>query len=226
MNQHKKKTSASTTSHRHANHQVRIIGGEWKRTPLTVIGGDGLRPTPDRVRETVFNWINHLIDGNWANLRCLDLFAGSGALGFEAASRGAASVLMCEAYTPAYTQLLQSKDKLKAAQIDLKRGDALIYSKNLIANKEKFGLIFLDPPFNQGFLEKILPLCENLLEEEGLLYVESEQALDLQSKGDNPENSTSWSGAWEVIRQDKAGQVYFHLLQRNRKQGQVTENLG
>ena len=73
--------------------QVRIIGGVWKRTPLPVINAEGLRPTPDRVRETVFNWLNHLLDGGWQRMACLDLFAGTGALGFEAASRGAAKVV-------------------------------------------------------------------------------------------------------------------------------------
>src|SRR5437764_6179211 len=78
------------------HHQVRIIGGRWKRTPLPVLDAEGLRPTPDRVRETVFNWLNHLLDGEWEKLNCLDLFAGTGVLGFEAASRGAARVTMVE----------------------------------------------------------------------------------------------------------------------------------
>src|SRR6476469_1170465 len=80
----------------HPPQQVRIIGGQWKRTPLPVLDRDGLRPTPDRVRETVFNWLGHLLDGNWATVRCLDLFAGTGALGFEAASRGAQQVTLVE----------------------------------------------------------------------------------------------------------------------------------
>src|SRR5688572_8341477 len=81
---------------RRAAQQVRIIGGQWKRTPLAVVGAEGLRPTPDRVRETVFNWLNHLLDGQWDSVACLDLFAGTGALGFEAASRGAGKVVMVE----------------------------------------------------------------------------------------------------------------------------------
>src|SRR6476661_11115610 len=77
-------------------HQVRIIGGQWKRTPLPVMDAEGLRPTPDRVRETLFNWLDHLLDRDWHGLQCLDLFAGSGGLGLEAASRGAARVQMVE----------------------------------------------------------------------------------------------------------------------------------
>ena len=106
-------------------HQVRIIGGQWKRTPLPVLDVEGLRPTPDRVRETVFNWINHLIDGGWSRMKCLDLFAGTGVLGFEAASRGAAQVVMVEMHTPAMRQLEATKEKLRAEQLSIVRGDAL-----------------------------------------------------------------------------------------------------
>lgn len=207
MNQHKKKSPSSN-----ANHQVRIIGGDWKRTPITVISAAGLRPTPDRVRETVFNWIHHLIDGNWSRLTCLDLFAGSGALSFEAASRGAKEVLAVEAFTPAFQQLEQLKQKLKADQITLKRGDALVQAQNLIKQGERFDLIFLDPPFQQGFLEKILPLCVSLLQPGALVYVESGQALPLL---DPDVVVPDWCAGWECLRSDKAGLVYFHLLQRN-----------
>src|ERR1039458_6802673 len=104
----KKSAKPAVQKHRvHAPlaHQVRIIGGQWKRTPLPVLDAEGLRPTPDRVRETVFNWLNHLFDGAWGQVACLDLFAGSGALGFEAASRGAARVVMIEANAAAVRQL-------------------------------------------------------------------------------------------------------------------------
>src|SRR3954464_289165 len=93
--------------------QVRIIGGAWKRTALPVLSALGLRPTPDRVRETVFNWINHQRDANWAQAQVLDLFAGSGALGFEAASRGAQSVTMIDTNVPVVRQLDEIKTKLK-----------------------------------------------------------------------------------------------------------------
>jgi 16S rRNA (guanine966-N2)-methyltransferase len=181
-------------------HQIRIIGGEWKRTPLTVITAEGLRPTPDRVRETLFNWLGHLLHANWTTVRALDLFAGSGALGFEAASRGAPEVLMVEAHTPAFRQLEQVQQKLKANQVRLQRGDALTIAQNLIATQQRFDVIFLDPPFNQGYLEKLLPLCRNLLSDGGFLYVEAEQAFVANE-------------LWNVIRADKAGAVFFQILQ-------------
>src|SRR5437868_8259418 len=99
------KSRARKTPAKRPPQQVRIIGGQWKRTPLPVLDAEGLRPTPDRVRETLFNWLNHLIDGQWANIACLDLFAGTGALGFEAASRGAAKVVLVEASDLAARQL-------------------------------------------------------------------------------------------------------------------------
>eukprot|EP01034_Spumella_vulgaris_P046065 gene46065-57438_t len=109
---------------KHSN-QVRIIGGAWKRTPLPVLEALGLRPTPDRVRETAFNWISHLRDGEWASAQVLDLFAGSGALGFEAASRGAASVIMADTNTAVVRQLDVVKNKLNATNVQLLRSDAL-----------------------------------------------------------------------------------------------------
>ncbi|MFJ3057729.1 16S rRNA (guanine(966)-N(2))-methyltransferase RsmD [Herbaspirillum sp. NPDC087042] len=189
-------------------HQVRIIGGQWKRTPLPVLDAEGLRPTPDRVRETVFNWLTHLIDGNWEQVACLDLFAGSGALGFEAASRGARRVVMVEQSGPAVRQLETNRDKLKADTIAIVRGDALAAVRNA-AQREAGGysLVFIDPPYHQGWLEKILPSCTELLTPSGLVYAEAEFPLD----GDE---APAWMQAWEVVRSDKAGMVFYHLLQR------------
>ncbi|MBC7405002.1 MAG: 16S rRNA (guanine(966)-N(2))-methyltransferase RsmD [Cytophaga sp.] len=205
MKAQSKKTVASSR----LTHQVRLIGGMWKRTPLDVISAEGLRPTPDRVRETVFNWLNHLYDANWQGLRCLDLFSGSGALGFEVASRGAAHVTMVEVHTPAFRQLEQVKQKLGASQIELIRGDALSVASSMVARQQRFDLILLDPPFNQDVLQKILPSCARLLSDKGLLYVEAEHVLM-----SNPQSEDYLSG-WQVIRADKAGSVYFHILQRN-----------
>ena len=189
-------------------HQVRIIGGQWKRTPLPVLDAEGLRPTPDRVRETVFNWITHLIDGDWAQVACLDLFAGSGALGFEAASRGARRVVMVENSSPAVRQLEANRDKLKADKLAIVRGDALAAVQSA-AQREPGGysLVFIDPPYHQGWLEKVLPACMPLLTPSGLVYAEAEYPLD-------GEQAPEWMQDWEVVRADKAGMVFYHLLQR------------
>jgi 16S rRNA (guanine(966)-N(2))-methyltransferase RsmD len=189
-------------------HQVRIIGGRWKRTPLPVLDAEGLRPTPDRVRETVFNWLTHLFDGDWQQVACLDLFAGSGALGFEAASRGAPRVVMVEQSAPAVRQLETNRDKLKADAIAIVRGDALAAARGA-AQREPgaFRLVFIDPPYRQGWLEKVLPACETLLAPSGLVYAEAEFPLE-------GEDAPAWMAAWEVLRSDRAGMVFYHLLQR------------
>jgi 16S rRNA (guanine966-N2)-methyltransferase len=206
------KSAATRARPAHA-HQVRIIGGQWKRTPLPVLDAEGLRPTPDRVRETIFNWLNHLLHNNWERVTCLDLFAGTGALGFEAASRGAEKVVMVESNAAAVRQLQATLEKLEATQVSVLRGDAAATTQSLAsrlpANKDdgRFRLIFLDPPYHQNWLEKILPNCARLLSADGLLYAESEYPLE----GDDvPE----WMKDWQVIRADKAGMVYYHLLQR------------
>lgn len=190
-----------------AQHQVRIIGGIWKRTPLPVLDALGLRPTPDRVRETVFNWINHQLPGDWSDASVLDLFAGSGALGFEAASRGAASVTMIDNHGPAVRQLEANRDKLKADNIAILRADALTLARDLAARGQRYDVIFLDPPYQQELLAKSLPLCPALLKEGGLVYAEAEAPLS--TEGDA---APEWLAGWEIVRSDKAGMVYFHLL--------------
>ena len=191
----------------HTAHQVRIIGGQWKRTLLPVIDAEGLRPTPDRVRETLFNWLQHLLGGAWSELDCLDLFAGSGALGFEAASRGARRVLMVEESAAALRHLQASRTKLKAEQVEIRRGDALALVRNLADAGSRFKLIFLDPPYHQDWLERMLPVCECLLDEHGYVYAECELPLDREPR-------PAWLNGWEVVRSDKAGMVFYHLLQR------------
>ncbi len=190
--------------------QVRIIGGAWKRTPLPVLDALGLRPTPDRVRETVFNWINHLWDGQWADSDCLDLFAGSGALGFEAASRGARSVVMIDSHTPVVRQLEAIKTKLKADTVQVQRADAVASAHSLAQRGQRFKLVFLDPPYHQEFLSKTLPLCAGLLAAGGLVYAESGAELPFA-----PEDGSAppdWLAPWELVRSDKAGVVFYHLL--------------
>ena len=190
--------------------QVRIIGGTWKRTPLPVLDALGLRPTPDRVRETVFNWINHLWNANWADATCLDLFAGSGALGFEAASRGAQAVTMIDSHSPVVRQLEAIKDKLKADNVAIMRADALSAAQNMALRGQRFKLVFLDPPYHQEWLSKTLPLCAGLLEPGGLVYAEAGAPLPFVSEVGSA--APDWIAPWEVLRQDKAGVVYYHLL--------------
>jgi 16S rRNA (guanine966-N2)-methyltransferase len=204
----KKKMSSRT-----APHQVRIIGGQWKRTPLAVLDAEGLRPTPDRVRETVFNWINHLIDGAWERMACLDAFAGTGVLGFEAASRGAAQVVMVEMHMPAIRQLEATKEKLRAEQVRIVRGDAISTIQALQRNGAQLDLIFLDPPYHQDWLARTLPSCASVLRAGGLVYVESEVSL----MSDTP---PAWLDDWEIVRADSAGMVFYNLLQ-SKKQAEV-----
>lgn len=185
-----------------APRQVRIIGGSWKRTLLPVPQAEGLRPTPDRVRETVFNWLGHLQPGGWHQIDCLDLFAGTGALGFEAASRGARKVVLVESHPAALRQLIATRDKLTAAQVTVQGGDALNVAAGIAA---KFNLIFLDPPYQLQLLPRLLPLCYSLLTVGGLVYAEAEQPFEIEPK---PE----WLNGWDVVRADKAGMVHYALL--------------
>ena len=211
--QHKPlKKPAKTPVHgpQHSN-QVRIIGGAWKRTPLPVLAALGLRPTPDRVRETVFNWINHLRDGYWADAQVLDLFAGSGALGFEAASRGAAAVTMVDSHLPVVRQLEEVKTKLKADNVTVLRADALAVAQNAAVRGQRYDLIFLDPPYQQDFLSRALPLCRLLLKPGALVYAESGLSLECEAGAERPD----WLAPWQVIRADKAGMVFYHLLKYN-----------
>jgi 16S rRNA (guanine(966)-N(2))-methyltransferase RsmD len=185
-------------------HAIRIIGGDWKRTPLPVLDLDGLRPTPDRVRETLFNWLGQNLDGQ----RCLDLFAGSGALGFEAASRGAARVLMVERNARAASQLRANQERLSARTIEIAEADGLRLAASLAPGS--FDVVFLDPPFGEDLLGKALALAVPLVSADGFLYVEAGEALEVE------ENETL--AGWEIVRQGKAGAVHFHLLQRENKE--------
>ncbi len=184
--------------------QVRIIAGHWKRTPLPVMDAPGLRPTPDRVRETVFNWLEHLQQRQWQNRRCLDLFAGTGALGFEAASRGAAKVVMVESNAAACRALLATKEKLGADQVDIYQSDA---ASRIASINTEFDVVFLDPPYDDDALPRLLPACERLLTASGLVYIESDQPLATNPLPD-------WLSGWQLVRADKAGAVHFALISK------------
>jgi 16S rRNA (guanine966-N2)-methyltransferase len=172
---------------------VRIIGGTHRSRLIEFPDAEGLRPTPDRVRETLFNWLGQDLFGK----RCLDLFAGSGALGLEAASRGAAEVVLVEQSRAVHKTLQENIGKLKFDNITLHCEDGLNFAMRC---KEKFDVIFLDPPFQSDYLAKLLPLMSGLLAEEGLLYVESGSHFDAPAP-------------WQVYKQGKAGAVHYQLLQ-------------
>ncbi|HRP95399.1 MAG TPA: 16S rRNA (guanine(966)-N(2))-methyltransferase RsmD [Rhodocyclaceae bacterium] len=173
--------------------RVRIVGGAWRSRLLPVAGVPGLRPTPDRVRETLFNWLGQDLDG----LSCLDLFAGTGILGFEAASRGAARVTLVERDARAVAALRKAAITLQAAQVELIHRDAVEFARSAPGS---FDLVFLDPPYDQGWLQRIEPWLERIVKAGGRLYAESERPLERL-------------GRWETIRRGRAGQVHFHLMQ-------------
>lgn len=178
-------------------HLVRIVGGDYRRTPIPVVDAIGLRPTPDRVRETLYNWLQHLWANDFSQKRVLDLFAGTGALGFEAASRGAAHVQMVENNPAAVAALRALRTKLNADNVRIHAGDASTVINRL--NAEPFDLVLLDPPFGQGWLDKLWGRLAPLLSPDGLVYIESEIPVT------PPEN-------FEILRQNHAGNVHYHLL--------------
>lgn len=177
-----------------ADNQLRIIGGRWRGRRVAFPDAQGLRPTPDRVRETLFNWLAPRIAG----ARCLDLFAGSGALGFEAASRGAARVVMIEQDQLAFAALQANAKTLQATRVQIVRGDALNFARS--AN-QPFDVVFVDPPYRAGWIERMAPLLPGLLGNAGVAYVEAEYKID------NIDGLTR-------IKQGTAGQVYYHLFAR------------
>ena len=157
--------------------KVRIIGGKWRGRKLNVVNDDSLRPTPDRTRETLFNWLQGSING----ARCLDLFAGTGALGFEALSRGASEVLMVEADPIIADSLRQSADNLECNTHMIECVDALNITEKKPGN---FDIIFVDPPFKHGYIEKCCQMIieYSLLKPNGMVYIESEKDVKIPSK--------------------------------------------
>lgn len=184
-----------------SSNTLRIVGGKWRSRRLRFVDAEGLRPTPDRVRETLFNWLQFEIPG----AHCLDAFAGSGALGFEALSRGAASVVMVERQRPQYQALQQAATELGAEDARLLCGDAesLLASPGDWRPLNGFDVVFLDPPYNKGLVASMVStlLRANLLHPGSLLYIESE--LDWASLS-LPEDI-------QVIRTTRAGLVHAFL---------------
>lgn len=154
-----------------------------------------MRPTPDRVRETVFNWLGQTLYGR----SCLDLFAGSGALGFEAASRGAARVVMVEKNLPVFRALKDNAALLKCTQVSVRHQDGLEFIRRDV---QRFDVVFLDPPFDSDCLPELLEQLPQHLTDQGVVYVETGAALDV-------------AAPWQVIKSGKAGQVWYQLIGLN-----------
>jgi 16S rRNA (guanine966-N2)-methyltransferase len=172
---------------------LRIVGGRYRSRLLRVPERPGLRPTPDRVRETLFNWLGQDLSG----LACLDLFAGSGALGFEAASRGAARVVLVEKDRVTLAELERSRDALDAPQVEVVRGDAHAFLKS--GGGARFDVVFLDPPFRQNDLPAILEELVPRLQPLARIYVESDEPVVAPPP-------------WAELKRARAGQVSYQLL--------------
>jgi 16S rRNA (guanine966-N2)-methyltransferase len=173
--------------------RIRIIGGEYRSRLLRVATRPGLRPTPDRVRETLFNWLGQELDG----LACLDLYAGSGALGFEAASRGASRVVMVETDRVALRALEASRATLGAMQVEIIGGSASAYLEH---SRERFDVVFLDPPFRQNAVPGLLPQLSRLLNAGARVYAEGASPVPAQAN-------------WRELRRARAGGVSYQLFE-------------
>ena len=173
--------------------RIRIIGGQYRSRLLRVAARPGLRPTPDRVRETLFNWLGQDLSG----AACLDLFAGSGALGFEAASRGAARVVMIESDRKALSELEASRAALGATKVEIIAGAAEAY---LDTARERFDVVFLDPPFRQNAVPSLLVRLPRVLGARARVYAESARPVDALE-------------GWHELKRSRAGEVSYQLFE-------------
>ena len=179
--------------------ELRIIGGKWKRTPLKFPLLEGVRPTPARIRETLFNWLAAEI----TNSHCLDLFAGSGALGLEALSRGAETVIMVDQSKEVCRALTVHTQKLAAQGATIIQSNAL--QPALLSIQQPLDIVFCDPPFNQGLLAKLVSEIEQLtLSDKALIYIESERQL----------TELECPASWQLLKEKTAGDVRYRLYQR------------
>ncbi|MSP53494.1 MAG: 16S rRNA (guanine(966)-N(2))-methyltransferase RsmD [Gammaproteobacteria bacterium] len=186
------------------NGEIRIIGGQWRGRKIAVPDEDGVRPTPDRIRETLFNWLTpHLRDAN-----CLDAYAGTGVLGFECLSRGAKSVTFVDSNPAIIKHLEESAELLKTTAIDIVLAKfPRQFTPRSKGGETQFNVVFLDPPFSKNYLPGACHFLEDnhLLAENCLIYIECEVILD---ELDIPDN-------WDIIKQQEAGEVQYCLIKRN-----------
>lgn len=190
----KKKAQASVTG------AYRIIGGQWRSRRLPVADSPGLRPTTDRIRETLFNWLQWDI----ADARVLDIFAGSGSLGFEAASRGAAQVTLVDAIQPVCQQLQDNITLLNVSNMTVVTHNALTWLKQ--AHESPYDIVFIDPPFREGLADDALAALDesSLLAEDNQVYLETEKQWPL-----------NLPTGWRVLKEKVHGQVCFRLLTKD-----------
>ncbi len=192
-------------SHPAPRNRVRIVGGAFRSRVIEFPDALGLRPTPDRVRETLFNWLGQTLPGK----RCLDLFAGSGALGFEAASRGAESCTLVEMQRAAKLALEKNRELLQATNVMIVGEDALQFlDRRANAALPRFDIVFLDPPFASDLLAAALKKIAPCLAPDGVIYAECGEALVPWLAGQG-------LAEWTVIKEGKAGQAHFALLSRS-----------
>ena len=190
--------------------EVRIIAGKWRGRKIQFPTVEGLRPTPNRIRETLFNWLAPYIH----EARCLDLFTGSGALGFESLSRGAAYVLCLEKDREAYQMLRINAERLNAETMEIQEKDALIWltapPQQPFKPSTPFDIIFVDPPYVLKALSKCFVLLENQawFKINTLIYFESDVPIEL----------LTLPNTWEILKKKKAGNVYYYLTQKIRVQ--------
>jgi len=195
-NSRRRKNHVSTTKAKSANN-IRLIGGKHRGRKLPVLNSDGLRPTTDRVKETLFNWLMvHINDSV-----CLDCYAGAGSLGFEAFSRGAQRVTMLELNKAAANQLTTNKTLLNAKNIEIVNTDTI---KFLSHPTQLFNIIFIDPPFRQGLVQQTINLlAKGWLADDALIYIEAESEL----------TTLTLPSSWQLLKEKTAGQVTYRLYQ-------------
>jgi 16S rRNA (guanine966-N2)-methyltransferase len=203
MSPRRNRNSKPAPHHLENDSFVRIIGGDWRSRKLSFPESEGLRPTPDRVRETLFNWLQAYTPA----AKCLDLFSGSGALAFEALSRGAAHATLIDASRLVCSSLKQNLHELKAQNAEVLETDATQWLLQQAKSEFRYDLVFLDPPFNKNLVSGICQLLEEnqVLADGSMIYIETERSLNTLSVPDN----------WQLYRDKQAGDVNYRLYKRN-----------
>ncbi len=199
----RKQQRQRTNSKSRGSNTLRIIAGEWRGRRLSFPDQEGLRPTPDKVRETLFNWLQGAVEAS----HCLDLFTGSGALALEALSRGAASATLIDSSALVINQLRDNLELLKAENAQLQQASALTWLQRPTVTAKPFDLVFMDPPFRKGMVESCSQLLEqsDRLSNHAYIYIEAEREL----------NPLPLPVNWKILKQKDSGQVSSYLCQRS-----------